>query len=106
MMSGDIAGESVNGGKPNVARGHTVMALSLQISEKCQYSIRLDVIEIQIANLKLSIRGHEAKQQDQAVPITANGVRAHSAKPWQVICEVVPQTGSEAIRCSGLHRCP
>jgi len=34
MMCGDIAEEGVNGGKPNVTCGHTVVAVSLQVSEK------------------------------------------------------------------------
>src|SRR6266542_3298173 len=76
------------------------------MSEKRQYSARLNVIEVQITDLKLSIRSHEAKQQDHAVPITVNGMGAHSAKPGQVVREVFPQAGSEAIRRRELHRCP
>jgi len=82
----------------DVACRYTVVAVSLQMSEKRQYSVGLNVIEVQIGDLKLPTRGHEAKQQDQAVSITLNSVRAHSAKPGQVIREVVPQAGSEAIR--------
>jgi hypothetical protein len=60
------------------------------MGEKRQYSVGLHVVKVQITDLKLSIRGHEAKQQDQAVSITVNGMGAHAAKPRQVIREGVP----------------
>jgi len=81
MVSAYIAEKRMNGGEPDIARRHTVFTVLLQMYKEREDPIRLNVIQLQVADFDLSIRSDEAKQKDQAVAIAVNGVRAHSAKP-------------------------
>jgi hypothetical protein len=89
IASADTAKEGMDGGKTDITSRHTVLAILLQMSKKRKHPLRLDVIEVQFADLNVLARSHKAKQQNQAVAITVNGVMTHSAKPWKVISEIV-----------------
>lgn len=90
MVRSDKTEECVDGREPDIARRHGVISIVLQMREKRQYHVRIDILQVQIANIDLSIRSDEAKQKYQTVTIAVNGVRAHSTKPGQVIGEVNP----------------
>ena len=74
------------------------------MSEERDDSICQDIIQVQIANLFFAGGGNEPKQKDEAVPVAMNGMRAHFAEPWEMICEIIPQTASQEIGRSRLHR--
>ena len=43
ILSGNIPEEGVNGGKPDVACGNTIVSVSLQMSEKCKEDTRSEL---------------------------------------------------------------
>jgi hypothetical protein len=98
MVSADIAEESVDGGEPDVARRDAVVALLLQIYKEAEDSAGIEIVHVQITDFDLSIGCHKAEQENQAVAVALNRVRAHPTEPRQMIGEVVPETAREEIR--------
>jgi hypothetical protein len=105
MPGSDITQKGVNGGEADIACWHAIVPVLFQIGQKRKNLVRLNIIQVQVANVTLSLRSQEAKQEDQTVSIAVNGVRAHAAKPGQMVCKVVTQTGREPIRRRGFHVC-
>jgi hypothetical protein len=103
MVRPDITEEGMDGGESDITRRHGVVALLLQMGKKREDHVRLNVIQVQIAHIDLSIRSDEAKQKHQTVAVAVDGVRAHSTKPGHMIGEVIPQAGRQAVRLRRLH---
>jgi hypothetical protein len=105
MPGSDIAQKGVYGGEADIACRHAIVPVLFQIGQKRKNVIRLNIIQVQLANMARSPRSQEAKQEDQTVSIAVDGVRAHTAKPGQMVCKVVTQTAREPIRRRGFHVC-
>ena len=85
------------GGEPDVAGGHAILPFFLQVGEKGQDCGRIHVGQIQLWDGLPALAGKKAEQQDDAVAVAVDGVRARSPKPGQVIREVVPDDRAEKI---------
>jgi hypothetical protein len=103
MLGSDIAEKGVNGGEADIACRHAIVPVLFQMGQKCKNLVRINIIQVQVANVTLSLRSQEAKQENQTVSIAMDGVRAHAAKPGQMVCKVVTQTGRESIRRRRFH---
>ena len=66
-------------------------------------SWRLQIRQIEFRYRPLVARREKAKKQNDAVAVTMDGVRTGSAKPGQVIGEVVAHDGAEQIGKLLLH---
>jgi hypothetical protein len=106
MARSDITEEGMNGGEPDIACRHAVVTVLLQVIEKSEDLIRVNVVQVQIAGLALSLPGQEAKQQDQAVSIAQNSIGTEAAQPGKMVHEVVPQADRQLIRRSRFHLLP
>ena len=76
----------------------TVFPFLLQVGEETQDVGGLDIDQIELSDSLSASGGTKTEQQDDAVPVAVNGMRARSAKPGQIIGEVVANDRAEEIR--------
>jgi hypothetical protein len=98
VPGGDEVKERMYRGKPDVARRHAVLPFLFQVGEKGQDAWGIDIDEIELSDSLFAFGGKKAEQQDDAVPVAVDGVRARSAQPRQMISEVISNDCAEEIR--------
>jgi len=85
----------MNGRKPHVSRGHTVLALLFKVGQESEDSGRVQIRQIEPCNRLISFPGEKPQQQNNAVAVAVDGVRTGSAKAGKVIHEVVADYSAE-----------
>jgi hypothetical protein len=63
MVSSQIAKESVNGSEPDVACRYAVFPVLLQMRKKSKDLVRPDVMQVEIGDIALSMRGQKPKKE-------------------------------------------
>src|SRR6516164_2794624 len=96
----------MNGRKPDVSRRHCVLALLLEVGEKCKDAWRIQVRQVEFRQWPVPARREKTQEQDKAVAVTLDRVATHSTKIGQMVGEVVAHYGAEQVRKCLLHRCP
>src|SRR5436309_8505817 len=96
----------MNGGESDVSCRNPVLALPLQVGEERQDSRWVQVREVEFRHRPIPACGEKPEKQHKAVAVAVDGVRARSAKTWQVVSEVVASDGAKKIGKLRLHRCP
>src|SRR2546425_2689677 len=103
MVGANITKESVDGGEANVACRDAVAPFFLQEDQEGDDALRIEIVQVEIADFDLVLRRHETKKKEQAVAVTMDRVRAHPAEPREMSGKIILQTASQKIRGRRFH---
>jgi hypothetical protein len=85
----------VNGREPDISRGGTIFALLFKVGQEGEDSRWIKVSQIQPGDRLIPLSGKKAEEQNKAIAVAVDGVRAGSPKAGKVVRKVVADHSSE-----------
>jgi hypothetical protein len=87
IIADQMLEEGTDRGESVIPAGHFVPSLGFQMSQEGLDSVDIQVTQLQVGYLAFPLVGDEHEQKAQSVPISADGVRTHTAHPFEIFAE-------------------
>jgi hypothetical protein len=95
--------ERVDRGEADISRGDAILTLLFKMGQEREDSGRIEIRQVEPRYRLVSLSGKKPQEQNYAVAVAVDGMRAGSSKAGKVVRKVFADYGAEQIRKLGFH---
>lgn len=106
MLGGEEADEGMDGGEPDVPRRGGRVAVAFQVGEEGGDRIDAEIVDVEGLGGPVVVHRDEPQQQDQAIPIAVDRMRAQPPERGEVLEEEGAERARQGVRPEAGHDSP